>query len=330
MAPHLRKFDASEVAKERLRIIKFYIAHGEKSTKEAFCVGRKTICVWRKRLNEKGPVGLIPFKTAPIKRRSIIVSAKSLDFIASLRKNHYRLGKAKIKPLLDEYCRKENLPIYSTSKIGRIIKRNTLFYQVKRSGYNDGRHFYKKRIKRKRDRVKYAPKHKDLGHIQMDTIMRIEDGIRYYLYTAIDISGKFALTLPFKTLTSKNTVDFFEKLTSIIPYEVVSVQTDNGLEFLGMFEEHLSKKLIKHLFTYPRCPKINGCVERFNRTIQEEFVDPNLDLIHNQKEFQKKLSEYLIFYNTKRVHQSLNYETPLDYLIQKGGMSEKYRTRTNC
>ena len=328
MAPHLRRFDSSEVARERLKIIKFYISHGESPTKEAFGVGRKTICVWRKRLKDKGPGGLVPFKTIPIRKRSIIINPKALEFITYLRNIHYRLGKKKIKPLLDEYCRKENLPTASEAKIGRIIKRNSLFYQMKRSDYHDGRLMYKKRKSPKRVRVKYAPKHSELGHIQMDTIQRLEDGIRYYLYSAIDVSGKFALTLPYKTLTSANTVNFFEKLTSIIPYDVISVQTDNGLEFLGMFEEHLARKGIKHLFTYPRCPKINGVVERFNRTVQEEFVDPHIDLIHNQKEFQKKLSEYLIFYNTKRVHQSLNYETPMDYMLMKGGMSKKYRART--
>lgn len=34
-----------------------------------------------------------------------------------------------------------------------------------------------------------------------------------------------------------------------------------------------------HLFSYPRCPKINACIERYNRTIQEEFIDNHLDII---------------------------------------------------
>ena len=119
-----------------------------------------------------------------------------------------------------------------------------------------------------------------------------------------------------------------EKLLFFYPSKILSIQTDNGSEFLGMFEEHLTKKGIKHYFTYPRYPRINGVIERFNRTLQEEFVDPNLNLIHNQEEFNKRLADYLIFYNTKRVHQSLDYETPMDYIIKKGGMSNMYRART--
>ena len=330
MVPHLRRFDGSEVGKERLRIINFYKTHGEKACLEAFGIGRKVVFVWRKRVKEKGLSGLTPFKTIPIRKRVININPKTLEYISYLRQNHYRLGKTKIKPLLDDYCLKGNLPTASEAKIGRIIKKNNLFYQKSTRIYHNPGSLWNqnKTGKAKRSRIKYAPKHKDLGHIQIDTIQRIDDGIKYYLYSAVDIGGKFALTLPYKSLTSTNTVDFFNKLQSIIPYRIISVQTDNGLEFLGMFEEHLSRNNIEHLFTYPRCPRINGVVERYNRTIQEEFVDPNIDLIHNQEEFSKKLAEYLIFYNTKRVHQSLNYETPMDYMLAKGGMSKKYRART--
>ncbi len=48
MLESLRRFSGSEVAKERLRIIKFYEKWGEKATKEAFAVDRKLISKWRK------------------------------------------------------------------------------------------------------------------------------------------------------------------------------------------------------------------------------------------------------------------------------------------
>ena len=40
------------------------------------------------------------------------------------------------------------------------------------------------------------------------------------------------------------------------------VQTDNGSEFLGVFDKYLKERGIEHKFTYPRCPKINGYIER--------------------------------------------------------------------
>jgi len=100
------------------------------------------------------------------------------------------------------------------------------------------------------------------------------------------------------------------------------------LEFLGVFHQYLFKRKIPHWFIYPRCPKINGVVERYQRTLQEEFLEPNLDLIYHPKLFNDKLVDYLLFYNTKRVHESLGFKSPLDYLIEKGGMSKKSVTCT--
>jgi transposase InsO family protein len=330
MAPHLRRYDVSEVARERLRILKYYSRYGEKACREAFGVGRKTMWVWRKRLASRGNhiSALVPASTKPANTRTSHTNSKVLEHIKHLRETHPRLGKTKIKPLLDEYCVLHGLPTYSESKVGRIIKKHNLFYQNKGRTYHNPDINYRKK-KAKRSRVRYAPKPAGLGHIQMDTIQRIENGIRYYIYSALDIKGKFALTLSYKKANTKNTLDFFKKLECVYPGKIISVQTDNGSEFLGMFEEHLTRMGIKHYFIYPRCPRINGVVERFNRTIQEEFVDPNIHLIHNQKVFSKRLADYIIFYNTKRVHQSLNYETPMDYMLKKGGMSKKYWTRTN-
>jgi len=333
MVSSLRRFSQDEVAGQRLKIINFYTKYGEHETKEAFGVGRKTIFVWRKRLGlSQGKLtSLIPTSTKPINVRGMQTDFRIIGFIKTLRETHPRLGKEKIYPLLIQFCKEEEIIPIKESTIGKVIKRNKLFYQKTGRMYHNPASKCAKRTKTKRLRIRYAPKHKDMGHLQMDTIMRFQDGIKYYLYTAIDTKGKFAFCLPYKTLTSSNTLDFYLKLIQVIPYKVKSVQTDNGLEFLGAFDAYLKKIGTPHLFTYPRCPKINGVVERFNRSIQDEFVDSNLYLIHNQKTFSSKLADYLLFYNCTRVHKSLGNITPLAYLLQKGVMSNNSVTYTyNC
>ena len=331
MISHLRRFDVSLVAKERLKIIKFYEVYGEKASKEAFGVDRKIIYIWKRRFKKsKGNISsLVPYSTAPKRIRSIQVEPKVLSFLKTLRTDHPSLGKRKIKPILDNFCERESLSIYSEAKIGRIIKFYRLFYQKTGNVCHNPESKCAQRAKTKRSRVRYSPKPTDFGYIQMDTVVRLVDGIRYYFYDAIDTKGKFALSLPYKSLNSENTVDFMKKLLFVAPFQIKTVQTDNGLEFLGAFDAYLKRVGIEHLFTYPRCPKINGVVERFNRSLQEEFIDHNLYLIHNPQEFSSKLSQYLLFYNHQRVHQSLNYMTPLQYLIQKGGMSNMYWSRTS-
>src|SRR5204863_1286807 len=132
---------------------------------------------------------------------------------------------------------------------------------------------------------------------------------------------KFAFSLPYARLTSTVAVDFFKKLVSVYAIPIVTVQTDNGLEFLGEFEDYLKEQAIQHVFIYPRCCKINGTIERFNRTIQEEFIDENLHIFHDPQLFSTKLMEYLLFYNTQRVHKSLGLQTPMGYLQQQGALS---------
>ena len=64
-------------------------------------------------------------------------------------------------------------------------------------------------------------------------------------------------------------------------------------------------------------PKMNAHLERFNRTIQEEFVDYNAFLLKNPDDFNCKLMDYLIFYNTRRVHHAFrNRLSPIQFMLQ--------------
>ena len=332
MLSSLKRFTKDEVAQERLRIIEFYDKHGEKTTRAAFDVGRDTVWIWKKRLkdNHNSIASLIPTPTTPRTKRTMLVQLKVVAYIRSLREKHVRLGKEKIKPLLDGYCQKENLPTIKESTIGKVIKRNNFFFQKSgRIYHNPNSKWARNKLKKKkRDRVKKPPKPTSFGYIEMDTVIKFVDGMKMYFLTAIDVKLKFAFSLPYTTLNSRNTVDFFKKLQFVYPIKITTVQTDNGLEFLAEFEEYLNKQRIPHVFIYPRCCRINGTIERFNRTIQEEFIDENLNIIFDPKLFSSKLMEYLVFYNTQRVHKSLGLKTPLGYLQEQRGLSKKSVTYT--
>ena len=40
-----------------------------------------------------------------------------------------------------------------------------------------------------------------------------------------------------------------------------------------------------------------------------------------KRSFLTKLADYMIFYNTKRIHKSLNKKTPIQFIIDKGELS---------
>jgi hypothetical protein len=131
MLASLRKFGADEVAQERLKIIRFYDEHGEAQSQKYFGVNRKTIHVWKKKLAASGQHldGLVAGSTRPRQVRRMTTDPQVLAFIRQLREDHPRLGKEKIKPLLDQHCHRLGIPSPAISTIGKIIKRHSLFFQ---------------------------------------------------------------------------------------------------------------------------------------------------------------------------------------------------------
>lgn len=100
------------------------------------------------------------------------------------------------------------------------------------------------------------------------------------------------------------------------PFQLKRVQTDNGAEFHKRFRDNLEKQGIIHFFNYPRRPQTNTQIESFNRTIQEDFINWNLDLLSTDIDaFNHKLVDWLLWYNTQRPYSSLNKQSPIQYLI---------------
>ncbi len=333
LIPSLRKFDSSEVAQKRMAILKFYAIYGEMATKEAFGVDRKVVSRWRRRLNQSGGklASLVPKSTRPHQVRQPVTNPRLVEFIRGQRLKHYRIGKEKLKVFLDQYCQKERIPSISESTIGNVIKRHKFFFQKAGKTYHDpsSKWALNQVKKTKRTRVKHAPKPTEYGYINSDAVERITDGIKEYFVSAIDVKMKFALTLNYKRLTSESMLDFYDKFKSVYPGQVKIWQSDNGGENLGLFDQRLKKDQIPHVFIYPHCPQIDTYIERYNRTLQDEFIDPNLDTIHDKGVFGKQLSEYMLYYNSQRPHHSLNKLSPLQYFMEKGGMSQKSLTYTH-
>ena len=321
----LRQFNESEVAKQRMKIMKFYEQYGEEATQKAFGADRKVIARWRQRLWERGGKlsALVPSSTRPNQVRKSAIPNEIVEFIKELREKHPRMGKDKIKVFLDPYCRKKGLKTISVSTIGNLIKRNNFFFQPSGRVYHnpDSKWAQNQRKKSKRLRVKHPPKAVDFGHILSDTVERLTDGVKDYFISAIDARMKFVLTLNYKRLNSRNMKDFYHRFEQVYPFAVKDWQSDNGSENLGEFDDQLKSDGIPHFFSYPHCPKINTYIERYNRTLQEEFIDNHLDILHDKPLFHKALADYLIFYNTQRPHHSLGLKAPLQYLIANNKMS---------
>lgn len=318
-------------AKKKAEIVSFFKRFGLEATISAFKASKSSIYLWHRVLNEnKGNIeSLNEGSRAPHRYRQSAINQKIIDFIEVFRVGHPRAGKTIIKPELDEFCEKESLNIVSLSTVGRIIndlkKKGKIPKQIKISLYGKTGNIIirdKKPRKKKIRRNGYQPELPgDL--LQIDTIVKFIWGIKRYVITAVDLKSKFTFAMAYSHLSSKTSQDFFKKLEAVAPFKISRAQTDNGMEFLKRFREELERKRITHFFTYPRRPQQNAHIESFNRTIQEDFINWHQDLLANNiHAFNQKLIDWLLWYNTKRPHSSINRQSPVQYLIETLGFSK--------
>ncbi|PCR12715.1 IS481 family transposase, partial [Klebsiella pneumoniae] len=93
----------------------------------------------------------------------------------------------------------------------------------------------------------------------------------------------------------------------------------------------LQEASIKHIWTYPYTPKMNATCERFNRTLREQFIEFNeLLLFEDLNLFNQRMAEYLVLYNSKRPHKSLELMTPVDYILRESKNCNMWWTHTVC
>jgi transposase InsO family protein len=101
----------------------------------------------------------------------------------------------------------------------------------------------------------------------------------------------------------------------VVPFTTRRVQTDNGSEFASHFDSCCSRSGLTHFFNYPKHPQSNAYLERFNRTVQEQCVNLYTDYLDEPNDFNMKLMDYLIWYNTEKPHRGIGNLPPLRYYL---------------
>ncbi len=96
-------------------------------------------------------------------------------------------------------------------------------------------------------------------------------------------------------------------------FPIKVIQVDGGSEFQDSFEEECQRRGIGLFVLPPRSPKLNGHVERAQRTHTEEFCEVT-DTSFEIAEMNQALLEWERVYNTVRPHQALGYLTPREFL----------------
>jgi transposase InsO family protein len=318
-------------AEQRAKILSFWHKYGLPATKEAFGVSKPTLYRWRDALDEAcGNIeALNPGDRAPKtkRRREIPPAVQALILEERARE---KIGKEKLAMLIKE----DGIGGQSSSTVGRMLsdlKQRGMLKDPRRLSLSGrtGRMIEKKPGNR---RKKLRSKGYEGSLVKADTVVRFKDGIKRYVLTAIDCESKFAFAYGYASHTSGPATDFMRTFKEVAPLSLTHVQTDNGSEFALHFEAFLEKDGIVHFHTYPKSPKMNAEVERFNRTLSEGFISPRRHLLaYDLPRFNRELMDWLLWYNMRRPHWSIGLQPPLRYIVNKLPAEESHMwwTRTS-
>ena len=300
-------------AQKRLEWVIFYETVGKKDatyTSSYFNISRKTFHKWYKLFNEsKCNIESLSDKSKrPKNTRKWEVTTLEEERIIKLRKDHLKYGKRKLKKLYtDEY--KENI---STWKIERVIRKHNLYpnreAQAKRLKLSRAQKLRPKKL------IKDFKREDILGFLwHLDTIIMWWYGETRVIFTALEDISKIAYARVYKSKTSGNAKDFLDRLRYVTNNQVLNSHQDNGSEFEAKFSKACEELKINQVFSRPRTPKDNPSLERFNWTVQDEWLSMSEIGLDDIDEANKDLTEWLIEYNFKRPHESLSLDSPIVY-----------------
>lgn len=173
-------------------------------------------------------------------------------------------------------------------------------------------------------------KQKKLGFLwHTDAIIIWWYGVRRVIFTAIEELTKIGYARTYSTNSSRNAKDFLERLRYLSSNQLDNIHHDHGSEFFGEFEKACQELGIQQIFSRVRTPTDNAALERFNWTVQDEWLSLSEVGLDEIDEANDDLTDWLVEYNAERPHQSLNYRTPLEYGQQVFKVSPMWSSSTS-
>ena len=307
--------EMSRAARLRLQWMDYYEAQGRNAalTCRHFGISRQTFYRWRRRYNPRELATLEWRSHRPRRLRQPTWSRELTLAVLHLREQWPRWGKDKLAPLL----RAQGWEV-STSMVGRILRhlkaRGALKEPV-RNGVMAWKRQHPRPYAVRKPREYQAREPGDL--VQVDTLdVRPLPGVILKQFTARDMVSRWDVVEVRTRATATTATAFLATLQQRLPFPLRAIQVDGGSEFMSDFETACQKGGIRLFVLPPHSPKLNGRVERANRTHTEEFwecYDGDLDLLA----VQPALRNWEHVYNTFRPHQALAYLTPQQFLSQR-------------
>jgi len=249
----------SAAARQRLRWFDYWASHDHNValTRRHFGIS------WRARYNPRHLRSLEARSRRPRRVRQPATSP-------ALRRQYPRWGKDKLVGLLH----RQGWSV-SAATVGRILaraKRRGLLREPGRSSVV---------VRRARPPRPYAmrkPKEYLVAApgdlVQVDTLdVRPFPGVIRRPCSARDLVSRWDVLQVYSQATAATATHFLDALHARRPFPVRALQVDGGAEFRAGFETACQQRGMRLFVLPPRSPKLNGHVERAQRTHTEEFYE---------------------------------------------------------
>lgn len=304
--------DLSSEARRRLGWITYYHFHGRNAalTCRHFDITRQMFYRWLKRYDPNNLKSLEDRSCTPKRRRQRTWTPQTVSRVKALREKYPTWGKDKLACLI----RRERIAV-SVSMVGRILthlKQTRQLIEPMKSAISA------KKRRRKREYAVRKPKDVRANEpgdiVQVDTLdVRPLPGVIRKQFTARDRVSRYDVLDIRSSATAKMAAEFVGTIVERMPFRVKAIQIDNGSEFMAEFEDACRERDIKLYVLPPRSPKLNGTVERAQRTHTEEFWEVTTGDT-DVESMRRQLHDWERIYDTVRPHQALGYLTPAEYV----------------
>lgn len=197
--------------------------------------------------------------------------------------------------------------VINKKKVYRIMKNNNLLkpQRIRTSG--------------KRNFIKFRKPvvDKPLTYFEMDIkyIYVPEERRNAYLLTIIDVYSRKAIGHVFKrSIRKMDVINLWQSLKSYLnDFKKITIRNDNGSQFIandvrGYFYYHG----VNHEFTNIATPEDDGHIEAFHSILEREFLRRNEYTSFD--EMKSAIARFMKCYNEERLHGSLNYKTPDQFI----------------
>ncbi|GKS58167.1 IS481 family transposase [Nitrospira sp.] len=304
--------ELSQAARTRLQAVTVWQPTGDwRLVVQVFGLSRASLYRWRRRYQAADLRSLEARSRRPRQIRQPQTPPAVVARLCQLRQQYPRWGREKLRIVL----RHEGLHL-SAKTIDRVLARLRATGQlvepsrpaISTSCRRRGARPYA--IRKPRAYAVTAP-----GNlVQVDTLdVRPLPGLILKPFTARDVISRWDVFETYRRATSVTAPQFLATLQRRMPVPIRAIQVDGGSEFAAAFEQACQQEGIRLFVLPPRSPKLNGAVERANRTHTEEFFESyagELDL----PTLRAAQRDWEDPYDHIRPHQALGYLTPAAYL----------------